>query len=304
MNLAPYDPDRLWLKARLFINRALEGREFEESAFWASAALELLAKAALSNISPLLIANPNDDGKSFMIASGVTEDRGGFSSVQAKALWSRCQRAFKPFSELEAAKISAARNDYLHAAGVGFDKLPADQWWAKYWAQATVLISHLDKEIDDFVGPARASQVRGYLRRNEEHLTARLEALLERARHRLAQHENETMSARLQREWNAFSVAYARHHTDADCPACSSNGQLEGEETIERRVEGGSSYDEDEGYWDDRTLWLVIGTDRFECPTCHLVLDDYELVLAAGLPDSFEVVGDLDDYYEPEYNNE
>ena len=185
MNLTAYDPDRLWMKARLFINRALDGREFEEAAFWASASLELLGKAALANISPLLIANPNDDGKSFMIASGITEDRGLFSSVQAKAIWSRCQRAFKPFNELEAAKISSARNDYLHAAGVGFDKLPPEHWWPRYWAQATILISHLDKDISDFVGPSREDQVREHLKRNEEHLAARLEALLERARQRI-----------------------------------------------------------------------------------------------------------------------
>ncbi len=57
---APYDSEGLWLKAKLFINRAMDdnARSFDERALWASLSLELLAKAALANHSPLLIADP------------------------------------------------------------------------------------------------------------------------------------------------------------------------------------------------------------------------------------------------------
>jgi hypothetical protein len=49
----------------------------------------------------------------------------------------------------------------------------------------------------------------------------------------------------------------------------------------------------------------VIGSEQFACPNCHLFLDDAELVLEAGLDDSFEVEGDYDDIgYDLEYNNE
>lgn len=59
------DPDALWLKARLFINHAMdagEPRSYDERALWASLALELLGKAALARVSPLLIAQPNEEG--------------------------------------------------------------------------------------------------------------------------------------------------------------------------------------------------------------------------------------------------
>ncbi|MCS5716470.1 hypothetical protein NVV95_18130 [Herbiconiux sp. CPCC 205716] len=68
----PFDADGLWMKARLLINRALDPqRDFEEQAFWACAALELVGKAALAHVSPLLVANPNDDGKSLLVATGA-----------------------------------------------------------------------------------------------------------------------------------------------------------------------------------------------------------------------------------------
>jgi hypothetical protein len=35
---------------------------------------------------------------------------------------------------------------------------------------------------------------------------------------------------------------------------------------------------------------IAVHAEYFSCPTCHLVLDDYELIVQAGLPDSFEFV--------------
>jgi hypothetical protein len=55
--IAPYDHEALWSKAQVFLNRAMDpepGRSFDEQALWASAALELLGKAALARVSPLL----------------------------------------------------------------------------------------------------------------------------------------------------------------------------------------------------------------------------------------------------------
>ena len=50
----PWDPDALFIKAKLFLNHAMDddSRQFDEQALWASLALELLAKAALAKVSP------------------------------------------------------------------------------------------------------------------------------------------------------------------------------------------------------------------------------------------------------------
>ncbi len=102
---APYDYDGLWIKAKLFINRSFSASDagnFDEAGLWASFALELLGKGALAKVNPLLIADPSDDGKSLLIAAGVSKDFKGFKSIQAKAVFSRCARAFPPFNADEA----------------------------------------------------------------------------------------------------------------------------------------------------------------------------------------------------------
>ena len=71
----PWDPDALFIKAKLFLNHAMDddSRQFDEQALWASLALELLAKAALAKVSPVLIAVPTEEGNSLLVASGLVE---------------------------------------------------------------------------------------------------------------------------------------------------------------------------------------------------------------------------------------
>ncbi len=99
--IAPYDHEALWTKAKVFTNRAMDLgdlRLFHEQALWVSAALELLGKAALARVSPLLIAEPNEDGVNILIASGLIEGNARFTSVAASTIFKRCARAFRPFS--------------------------------------------------------------------------------------------------------------------------------------------------------------------------------------------------------------
>ncbi|WP_426518376.1 hypothetical protein ACPPVQ_02705 [Diaminobutyricibacter sp. McL0618] len=50
---------------------------------------------------------------------------------------------------------------------------------------------------------------------------------------------------------------------------------------------------------------LTIATDSIACRICHLIIDDYDLLVEAGIADTFEVDGDPDDIdNDSEYNNE
>lgn len=96
----PCDRVGLWMKSKAFTNRSFAARDaddFEQAALWAAHALELLGKAALAKTSPLLIADPQDDGRSLLIAAGLSSDVSRFKSVPAKAVFSRCARAFPGF---------------------------------------------------------------------------------------------------------------------------------------------------------------------------------------------------------------
>jgi hypothetical protein len=138
-----YDHEALWLKSKLFLNWALEDgehRTFDERALWASMALELLAKAALSKVSPLLIATPTEEGANILIAAGLISGDARFESIKASTLFKRCARAYKPFNDTHALAIAQARNNFLHGGEAAFTKMPPEAWWPRYWTLAIILV--------------------------------------------------------------------------------------------------------------------------------------------------------------------
>ena len=302
---APYDERALWLKAKLFLNHAMdeeEPRTFDERALWASLALELLAKASLARVSPLLIASPTEEGTNLLIASGLVEGQARLNSVKAHTLYSRCHQAFRPFNEKEAQTITWARNEYLHGGSAVFTAIPADAWWPRYWAQAFILVNAQDKVLEELVGLDRVPVVEGHLAKNRKNIEHRAEMLISRAQQRLAQHRSGDLPAKLANKWASSTdlTVGLSHRAEASCPACGAMGTIEGEE-IEKTEPRYEQVAED-----DFEAWveLSVGTDYFSCPTCRLVLDSWDLINVTELPPNFADTGDYGDYAEPEYGND
>ncbi|WP_380165637.1 hypothetical protein [Jannaschia sp. R86511] len=302
----PYDDEALWMKAKLFVSRAMEGefdRSFDEQALWASLALELLAKAALARQSPLLIAVPTEDGSNVLIALGLTSGVARFESVSAKTLYSRCERAFRPFSKPEADKITFARNEYLHGSTPGFTLMPPAAWWPKFWALAVILVGACDKEIDDLVGPSRLAVVNKHLEQNKKNVEHRTEMLLDRARQRRAQFEAGTLPAKVASQWKPGQLLTAglKHSGNAGCPACGRDGVIEGNEVTDVETEYLQIAENDY----DVLVSLTVESEYFSCASCGLVLDEYELLMEAEVPSDFRTDGDSGDIdREEEYGND
>jgi hypothetical protein len=304
MTTAPYDHEALWTKAKLFINRAMDsdGKPFDEQAIWAALSLELLAKAALARVSPLLIAVPTEEGVNLLIAAGLVEGPARFTSVPAKTLLARCHKAFKPFNDKQAQIIMNARNDYLHGARPGFTEMPPDAWWPRYWAQTAVLVNAMDRVISDLVGHTRAAVVEAYLAKNAQNIEHRVEMLIERARQRLSLSQAGTLPAHLAAEWSrpANLNAGLSHSTAELCPACGDMGLLEGDHVIDAEPHYEQVSVDDFDAWMD----LRVAADYFSCENCRLVLDGYELLEQAELSVEFEATGDYAEYIGDDYGND
>lgn len=304
--IEPYDYEALWAKAKVFLNRAMDPgpeRAFDEQALWASAALELLGKAALARQSPLLIAEPTEDGANLLIATGLIEGTARFTAVSASTIFKRCQRAFKPFSADAAQGFAGARNEYLHGSSIGFMILPPHAWWPRYWALAAILVAALDREIEDLVGLDRLPVVTDYLSQNTKNIEDRAETLVTRARQRLAQYRAGTLPARIQMEWKTSPdlTAGLGYSAAENCPACGGVGTLEGSDSSDMDYEYNVS---DEGEPINAWAEIHVPAEYFSCSTCHLVLDGFELIDHVGLPDTFDVIDEDPEWPEPDYGND
>jgi hypothetical protein len=163
-----------------------------------------------------------------------------------------------------------------------------------FWAQAAILVTALDKNISELVGPDREGVVIAHLEQNAKNIERRTETLIERAKQRVQQHLEGTLPAKVAAEWKTDLnlSAHLAHHETAECPACGSAGLLEGSEIIDTEA-------------DVYEVILTVSAAYFSCSTCRLVLDRYELVRQAGFPETFETEGNPNELFpEPEYGND
>lgn len=272
----PYDHASIWLKAKSYINRsfsALDDGDEDLAKLWAAISLELLAKSALCKVSPLLVADPSDDGRSLLIAAGLPEDTTRYKSVPAKALFSRCARAFRTFDKDRAGVISAQRNAELHSGASPFAEIvDHGKWWEQFWSNAEVLVVRQDRELVELVSPTRVDNVQGHLDRNADNVRLRVDSLMDAAR----QHR------RLGTTPDPPRPPESDLSANLACPICEEMGALFGEEITQ-------SIEIDWGDGEDWPTEIVeVWTDAFACETCGLLVEGESYISAAELPESFE----------------
>lgn len=302
---AAWEPESLWIKAKLFVNHAMDespDRAFEERALWATLGLELLAKCALARVSPLLIATPTEDGAALLAATGLISAEVEFTSAPAKTVFSRCARAFPPFNLSEALALTRSRNSYLHSGTPSFSPLPPEAWWPRYWSQASLLVSACGRDLESFVGYRRVDEVEAQLGKAKLAIEHRVEILMTSARQGLSRYTAGQMQQADARRWEQRGNLRAgfSHSEPEECPACQASGLLEGDSVLSTETQVERLGEDEFDVWVD----VEVASDHFSCPNCHLVLNSPELVTCAGLPDTFFTHGDLEDFPEPEYGND
>ena len=291
----PYNHEAVWMKAKSFINRsfaALDDEDFPMAALCAAVSLELLAKSVLSQISPLLVADPSDNGRSLMLAAGLPEDTTKYKSISAKTLFSRCARAFRPFNEKAAVDIAAQRNAELHSGATPYSAIDDPQaWWEQFWSTAEVLVDQRGNTIEDFVGPGRTAEVRMHLLRNMENVNRRVESLVEAARQRLELGIDPPKRLGVIYELDDYTT----------CPVCEEEAVLGGDYVEESEFIADQVEDGTWGYEQ-----VEVAANTFQCEHCGLMLDGELYISVAGLPPTFFVERpyepDLGDYIE--YGND
>ena len=71
-----WDRDSLWAKACVYMERAFnESKNDPLFGLWAALGLELLARSAVSHVSPTLLADPDRDHKQLLHALGRGSER-------------------------------------------------------------------------------------------------------------------------------------------------------------------------------------------------------------------------------------
>lgn len=297
-------------KSKLFMQRAFRAKQaddLDEYQLWASLALELLGKAALSGIHPSLVADPTHSNSLFA-ASGMHAGT-DIKTITSKTLYERIGRLSKYFDAKVqdfCDAISLRRNSELHSGEAPFQQMRLDAWESRFVHAAQIILDLLGSSLEEWLGANHARAPRELI--NEAGAAA-----AHAARERVAQAKRhfDDAHARKERE-KIIEVSRTKHAFDyknlfttageaeweVECPACSGQAFLAGESYNEEVLEeqpGGDGWEEQ--------VEKHYGARDFRCPVCELHLDSREEIEAVGLEPEYVQVEAREREYEPDYGN-
>lgn len=288
--------------------------------FWMTLSLELLARAALAKIHPVLLADPREEGN-LHYAFGITP-KGNVKSVQAKTVFARCSVLVPGFTDQMSAHcliLADRRNRELHTGAAAFEGLDASTWLPQTYEVMEVLLTHLSDDFTGLFGAEQARVAQAMLKDRRTQIKADVQNKISEARRVFTALGGEEKSTLISKGQEALNIWVARSplRKSTKCPACGFNAALAGES----QSRGPVHIDEKKG---TITRELRVLPHALNCPVCKLKLSGYQELLEAKIgqvfttkeeEDPIEFFGivpedhvDIDElirsHFEPDYNNE
>lgn len=303
------DAEALHAKSKVYVGRALTRKgagDFDEYQLWASLALELLGKAALSRTHPSLVVDPTH-WQSMFVAAGinVTTD---VKTITAKTLFERLAHLVPKFDKTIqkfCQDIAERRNAELHSADLPFKTMRLEAWEARYWHACDTILHHIGSSLEHWLGAGDAKAPRQLLDEAEEALKAAVKLRVEAARERfteLKKSERERLLAEAELREPQHQRALFNGNYDgiwvASCPACGCRAFMAGEQTAE-------DISEEE---DEQAIWEIVDREfvgeEYRCLTCDLTLTGSAEIDASGMNYIHADRQEREMEYEPDYGND
>ncbi|HEU4670121.1 MAG TPA: hypothetical protein VFR91_05415 [Dyella sp.] len=259
---------------------AEQDRESNTFGLWASMGLELLARAALSKISPTLLAEPDKEQRNILHALGYGSGSSPKSIATMQVLM-LCRSLIPEFTEDEfksASSLVSRRNDELHTGTAAFQEYPMQNWLPGFYRCCKVLSEFQGESLKTLLGDDEAAAAEHSLQSAEESTLGVVKSQIA-AHRRVFQSKDagEQQSLAKEAQKKSDALAHSGHHR-VSCPACRSTATVQGDVYGGERVEH-----------HDRTITIrqsVVPT-RFCCLACGLKLTGYGELHAAGVADHY-----------------
>lgn len=151
----PWSTDALLAKAKIWSGRMHEAEtNGSEQGIFSAITLELLARAALSNISPILLADEkNWRNLSYAIGENTTAKKFTPSSIGIKEVISRLAD-YDSKNTLEIQNFCALhfdkRNSEFHSGEMAFIEYESSSWLPRFYQAAEVFLNKAGSNIENF----------------------------------------------------------------------------------------------------------------------------------------------------------
>lgn len=300
-----WSEEEYWSKSKLYIKRAQES-EGDESlyTFWMCLAMEFMARASISKVSPVLNADPRDVNNIYF-ALGF-DHAGTPKTIPLHTVFLRCVDVVEGFEDRHRVFcdfLGLQRNQELHTGALPFESLKLRDWLQRYYEILDILCRHLARDLNDLLGPNEAQAARELLDTTAQELQSQVRKSID-AHKRVFDEKPLEERQRLRNDmW--FRSLVADGSTElckmADCPSCLSAGLIMG-----RALRTSRPYLEDDYLMEE----VACLSESFSCRACGLSLPSASHLQWSGIEPRFTTIVETSlhehqefEFYE-EYNNE
>lgn len=301
-----WSADALYAKALLYVEKMGSSDSGSwEHALWSGLTLELLARAALSNISPTLLTDQkNWNNLLHSLGHPPTESKYSPRSIAIAEVLTRLRQILPKFDkEIEAFCIAhtGRRNAELHSGETPYNGVPGSSWHPHFYKSCIALLDSMGVDLKDFVGDEEADTALKVIAASLDEAAKAVES--EVAAHRKVW-LNKDGEEQAHLESAALSWATKELGHRVKCPACQSPALVTGDAISAPSV----TLSEDEITETQEFL-----PNWFQCVACGLKITGLSKLNVVGLGDrykntkTFEAAAyynpeDEYDYYEPDNN--
>lgn len=313
MTVTPIQTPHAWSKDTLLAKSQRYAEEMEsythddwKFAFWSTLVLELLARAALAHINPVLLATVEQKNNLYY-ALGFPPKATKFvpSSIGMAEVFTRLGDILAGFlkEQVDFGILHMnRRNEELHSGTTPFDSLKTSDWLPKYYQICKLLLQSMGNDLELLVGTDKASYA-------ETLISAAQDETAKSTNKLIAAHKTiwETKSKDEQQKLADKATAWATKHDGhrVKCPSCNSDSLISGEASAPpiKSIKN-----------DQITEVQQYLPSKFECVACGLKISSFSNLSACGLGDTYKATFSYDateyyqsndeyDEYEPDFND-
>lgn len=274
----PWSEESLFTKARFYVE-LMETHTANEwqFGFWSALSLELLARAALAHISPVLLAD-NASWRNLAYALGESPTAKKFSpkSLPTREVFSRLAELVPGFNnEIHSfcANHTERRNSELHSGELSFAHLGTSEWLPQFYFACEEILKSMDKELKDlFSTPAEAKQIIDSLKDSAANeVTKDINA-----HKQVWSNKDNSEQSEASQQAMAWATRKAGHRVS--CPSCNSQALLQGNPSgaVATKVRK-----------DEVIQRQTLLPSSFECIACGLRITGFSKLSAGGLGNAF-----------------
>lgn len=278
----PFNSNNLYFKSKLYVEKAFE-LEKKDVFFglWIAMSLELLARAAISNINPILLLEQDKDSKvllAFLKLKGSSKD---IKSINISNVFRLCKDLIKNFDDEKFTTSIAllnVRNQEIHSALASFNDYPYTTWLAQYYEIIDCLCNAMEKSLEDYLGIQESNIARQKLSDIATSQKSQVIGLIRSYNNVFSQlNEDEQLEASNKAREITLTLVTQGHHK-VSCPACNSDATVTGVSF------GQTKTIIDECQVEEKT---EIIPNNFSCNACRLKLSGNNNLNIAGIGEHF-----------------